>query len=46
METRETPLSYEDDYGFPSDEELTASADAVFVMLDEEEHLMNLTEEP
>ena len=44
MDTQEAPVS--EDYEFPSDDELTASADAVFVMLDEEEHLTNLAEKP
>jgi hypothetical protein len=50
MDTREAPLSEdwscEDDYGFPSDEELTALADAVFVMFDEEERSTNGAEKP
>ena len=46
MDTRETPLSYEDNYGFPSDEELTFLANEVFMMLDEEERLTNLPEKP
>ena len=50
MDKREALLSkdwsYEDDYGFPSDEELAASADEVFVMLDEEERSTNPAEKP
>jgi hypothetical protein len=41
MDKREVPISqassYDDDYGFPSDEELTTLADELFVMYDEEE---------
>jgi hypothetical protein len=51
MDRREVPISqdsfYDEDYGFPSDEELTALADGVFVMLDqEEERSTNRAEKP
>jgi hypothetical protein len=50
MDKRVAPVpedwSYEDDYGFPSDEELTALTDAVFVMFDEEERSTNGAEKP
>jgi hypothetical protein len=50
MDTQEAPLSedwsYEDDYGFPSDEELTFLANELFMMLDEEERSTNLAEKP
>ena len=50
MDRREAPLSqgssYEDDYEFPSDEELAALADELFVMYDEEERSTNPAEKP
>jgi hypothetical protein len=50
MDTRDAPLSeglpYDGDYGFPSDEELTACADKLFLMYDEEERSANGVEKP
>jgi hypothetical protein len=48
MDTQNAPLdwSYQDDYGSPSDEELTALTDELFVMLDEEERSTNRAEKP